>query len=98
MIIGKTFLPALLSVCLLSGICIPVLADSTHYEDRNRYIAPRSAEALVIDGVADEPVWQAAEWHDIDHRWLGPEYTAEDFSGRFRVCLLYTSDAADELT
>ncbi len=85
MIAGKTFLTALLSVALLSGICIPVLADTAHYEDRNRYLAPRADEAPVIDGVADDRVWQSAEWHEIDHRWLGPEYSAEDYSGRFKV-------------
>ena len=63
----------------------PGLADSTHYEDRNRYIAPRSAEVPVVDGVASEAVWQAAAWYEIDHLWLGPEYAAEDFSGRFKV-------------
>jgi hypothetical protein len=81
----KTHFPALLVGGLLLGTAAPVLADRAHYEDRNRYVAPRSAETLIIDGVADEPVWQAAEWHDIDHRWLGPEYTAEDFSGRFKA-------------
>jgi len=70
---------------LLGVASAPVTAEPTHYEDRNRYLAPRSADALVIDGVADEAVWQAAEWHQIDQRWLGPEYSAEDFSGRFKV-------------
>jgi hypothetical protein len=82
---GKTFLSTLVCGCQLIGAVSPAFADAAHYEGRNRYLAPRSAEALVIDGVADEAVWQSAEWHDIDHRWLGPEYTAEDFSGRFKV-------------
>jgi hypothetical protein len=85
-----SFLPApafAAVVCagLLGVAGAPVTAEPTHYEDRNRYLAPRSAEALVIDGLADEAVWQAAEWHEIDHLWLGPEYSAEDFSGRFKV-------------
>ena len=63
----------------------PATADETHYEDRNRYVAFRAAGALVTDGVADDPAWQAAEWHEINHLWLGPEYSPEDFSGRFKV-------------
>ena len=85
MSLRKTFLPTLVCGCQLVGAASPAFADAAHYEDRNRYIAPRSAEALVIDGVANEPVWQAAEWYEIGHLWLGPDYTAEDFSGRFKV-------------
>ena len=85
MILARTLFPTLLCSGVLSGAAAPVLADDAHSENRNRYFAPRSAEALVIDGVADEPVWRVTEWRDIDHRWLGPEYTAEDFSGRFKV-------------
>ena len=82
---GRALFHALLCSALLPGGAGPVLADNTHYEGRNRYVAPWSAETPIIDGVADESVWQAGEWHEIDHRWLGPEYTAEDFSGRFKV-------------
>ena len=81
----KRFLPSLLCGSQLVCAVTPAFADAAHYSDRNLYLAPRSAESFVIDGVASEPVWQAAEWHEIDHLWLGPDYTAEDFSGRFKV-------------
>ena len=60
-------------------------ASATHLPDRNEYRAPLSLEPIVIDGIADEAIWAQAEWHAIEHRWLGPEYTAQDFSGRFKV-------------
>ena len=75
----------LCGIALAAFAATPGLTDATHYEDRNRYVAPRAAEAPVIDGVADEAVWQAAGWYEIDQLWLGPEYPAEDFSGRFKV-------------
>jgi len=77
--------PGLIGVYLLSSICAPVLAVEAHYEDRNHYLAARSVEPVRIDGVSDDAVWQVAEWHKIDRLWLGPEPSAEDFSGRFKV-------------
>ena len=83
--------PRLRHSILIAGACLlgtgsPTLAaDSTHSVDRNRYLAPHAAIAPVIDGIADELVWEQAEWYPIADRWLGPEYTSEDFSGRFKV-------------
>ena len=60
-------------------------AEPAHSIDRNRYLAPRAAIAPVIDGIADELVWEQATWYPIANRWLGPEYSTDDFSGRFKV-------------
>jgi hypothetical protein len=60
-------------------------AEETHYEGRNEYRAPQAPSAIAVDGVADEAIWAQAEWHAIDQLWLGPEYPAEDFAGRFKV-------------
>jgi hypothetical protein len=59
--------------------------DSTHDPGRSEYRAPRAKRAPAIDGVADEAVWKRARWQEISHRWLGPEYSATDFRGRFKV-------------
>ena len=65
---------------------MPAAADrSTHDAGRSEYRAPRAKRALHVDGVADEPVWQRASWRPITYRWLGTEYSAEDFQGRFKV-------------
>ena len=58
---------------------------STHDPGRSEYRAPQAKRAPTIDGVADEPVWKRARWQEIRHRWLGPEYSATDFRGRFKV-------------
>ena len=60
-------------------------AEPTHAPGRSEYRAPRAAVAPVIDGIADDAAWEAAPWRDIDQRWLGPEYEASDFQGRFKV-------------
>jgi hypothetical protein len=78
-------------LCLLFAASLMVIAvslgraDSTHYDGRTEYRAPRAELPLSIDGVADEAVWQNARWQEIDQRWLGPEYTGEDFHGRYKV-------------
>jgi len=81
----RVLLGAVLGCGLLSVVSLPAVADGAHYEGRNRYLAPRSSGPLVVDGIADEPVWKMADWYEIDKRWLGPEHSAADFSGRFKV-------------
>ena len=39
----------------------------------------------VIDGKANEKIWEMAPWQPIDELWLGKEYDAKDFSGRYRL-------------
>jgi hypothetical protein len=75
---------------LLTTVTAAACANSAHYDGRTEYRAPYSAHPLTIDGVADEIIWQQARWQDLTHRWLGPEYTAEDFEGRYKV--VWTKD------
>ncbi len=63
----------------------PGHADSTHYPGRTHYQAPQALEALVVDGVADEAIWEKAAWRPLNQRWLGPEYSRDDFQGRYKV-------------
>ncbi|MEM7280006.1 MAG: CBM9 family sugar-binding protein [Pseudomonadota bacterium] len=77
-----------LCLCMLMAWSNAALAYSTanHLKDRNEYRAPKTdAAAVLIDGVADEAVWDKAKWHELNHRWLGPEYDSVDFQGRFKV-------------
>jgi hypothetical protein len=69
----------------LALLAAQACAKETHYEGRNEYRAPQAPSDIVVDGVSDEAIWAQAEWHAIDQLWLGPEYSAEDFAGRFKV-------------
>ena len=73
------------AVILAGLIAAPAMADSSHAEDRSHYLAQHTAAPITIDGIADDEAWQQAEWRAIDQLWLGPEYTPEDFNGRFKV-------------
>ena len=61
------------------------VADESHYAGRSTYVAPKVTDPIHIDGVADEASWKQASWQELTHRWLGPEYTADDFQGRYKV-------------
>lgn len=75
------------SVCLAAFVFLsfPAYADSTHSVDRSQYSAPYAATTPMIDGRANESVWGEAEWQELNHRWLGPEYTSDDFQGRYKL-------------
>ena len=76
---------------LATAMAVPLLAApwsavaAGHAEGRSEYHAPMAAVAPVIDGLADDAAWQQAGWREIDQRWLGPEYGAADFQGRFKA-------------
>ncbi len=75
------------AVCIgvATFLCATASAAATHYVGRTEYRAPLAIVAPTVDGVADEAIWQQARWQDIRYRWLGPEYSEEDFQGRFKV-------------
>ena len=60
-------------------------ASETHSEARSTYHAARAADGMQVDGIANEASWQLAEWRAIKHTWLGPDYTPDDFEGRFKL-------------
>ena len=60
-------------------------AHNKHLQDRTEYRAPQATFPVIVDGVAADAAWDAAPWQEIKYRWLGPEYSAEDFQGRFKV-------------
>lgn len=60
-------------------------ASPNHDPDRKHYRAPQARQALQVDGIANEAVWDRAAWRSLDQRWLGPEYSVEDFAGRYKV-------------
>ncbi len=75
----------MIAVGLLVAPAIASAKRPSHYAGRSEYRAPKAQHAPKVDGVADEAIWERARWHEITHRWLGPEYSAEDFQGRFKV-------------
>ena len=70
---------------LLMAFSTTANAAANHDPGRTEYRAPKATLPISIDGVADEGIWQRAPWQELNHRWLGPEYSSEDFAGRYKV-------------
>jgi hypothetical protein len=80
-----------LTILSASALIGPIaLANNTHVDDRSEYFAPHAEIAPSIDGQANDSAWQKAEWRELASRWLGPEYSGEDFQGRYKI--VWTAD------
>ncbi|WP_271766357.1 sugar-binding protein [Aquimarina algiphila] len=38
-----------------------------------------------LDGNMDDPVWKEVIWYGLDQKWLGEDYTVDDFFGRYKM-------------
>ncbi len=47
--------------------------------------APRSAEAVVVDGCSKDAIWAAQDWHGMNYRWMGADPDSADYYGRFKL-------------
>lgn len=81
---------AIVSTAALASAAVLAHADDAHDADRSAYAAPMAAVPPLIDGIADELAWNKAEWRELNNRWLGPEYSADDFQGRYKI--VWTAD------
>lgn len=81
-------LHTLLTLCLIFTLTVSSQAQKKNDFKKEVH---KASKAPSIDGLANEADWQKAEWLVLDQRWLGEAYSAEDFSGRYK--LLWTEDA-----
>jgi hypothetical protein len=51
----------------------------------------RAISNPIIDGIANETIWNNTEWLPLNHLWLGKQYSSEDFHGKYK--LSWTEDA-----
>ncbi len=45
----------------------------------------KTTKGIQIDGLVNEASWETVNWNPINQRWLGKEYSADDFSGRYKL-------------
>lgn len=41
--------------------------------------------APTIDGKDNDPIWAQVAWQPLNQKWIGKRYTAQDFSGRYKL-------------
>lgn len=70
---------------MATGFSLTVQSGPSHDPGRSHYLAPRAELAPVIDGIADDPAWDKAQWRAINHIWLGADLSDSDFQGRYKV-------------
>jgi len=63
-------------------ISIPIYAQK---KDHHLIEVKKTLQEVTIDGVANESFWEQTQWLDIDQLWMGGPYSAEDFSGRYKI-------------
>lgn len=59
---------------------LPLSSEST-----GNYFASKTESKIEIDGIAKEKDWEKAKWKDIKYRWLGDEFSQQDFQGRYKI-------------
>lgn len=54
---------------------------SSEYEN----VVKHASSKIKVDGIGSDDGWSTVEWRSIDQKWLGPDYSKEDFSGRYKL-------------
>jgi len=58
---------------------------SCQNQESNEPVAVFSENEIVLNGIADEPVWETAQWNAISEVWLGEVPNSLDFAGKYKI-------------
>ncbi|WP_115461459.1 sugar-binding protein [Winogradskyella aurantiaca] len=75
----------LVSTVWLSLLSVLAWSQNNKKKDYDIKEVHKTNEEIIIDGIANESVWEEQEWHPIDQLWLGDAYSPDDFSGRYKL-------------
>lgn len=73
-----------LALIILTSFCTSA-QNKNEKQTKQLIEVNHSIKTPIIDGVAESTVWADEQWHPINQRWLGDEYTESDFSGRYKL-------------
>ncbi|WP_153914018.1 sugar-binding protein [Shewanella sp. TC10] len=85
-IISALTVTAVISSAVIAADIKAPIDGSEHQEHIHPIIEVNYANTkLNIDGMPNEADWQQAKWHPIDQMIIGPEISADDFSGQYKL-------------
>ncbi len=70
---------------IAAAICCTVDLIAQPVSTTELYKAPFTATAPTVDGIASDACWNDAAWVSINNLYLGAAYTANDFTGRYKM-------------
>lgn len=59
--------------------------NSEEKENHQLRSISKAQVAPEIDGVANDTVWQNLEWYQLDQKWVGDDYSEEDYQGKYKL-------------
>lgn len=72
-----------LKAIVISMFLVISLGCSDNKQEAEFYI--EEGAGIELDGIMSEASWDKVEWRNIDQLWLGDEYDASDFQGRYKL-------------
>lgn len=57
------------------------------FSQADAFSAHLSTEPVLIDGIANETIWDVSDWYEIKHVWIpyGQTVSVSDFTGKFKI-------------
>lgn len=74
-----------LFILFLSIAKVSFVSATDALPDGGTYVARQTDTIPVIDGIGNDNCWKKANWASINHVWIGPPVTPEDYSGKYKV-------------
>lgn len=81
----KIILFSISIVLLFSCKKDPASEKTSSKKDTQIIKVKRSDTPIVIDGMANESIWDSQEWYPLEQLWLGDSLEESDFSGRYKL-------------
>ena len=67
---------------LLSFLCLSLIFNSC---SQKLETIKHTNSPIIIDGKQNDKAWQQTEWRQINHKWLGEDFSKSDFNGKYKL-------------
>lgn len=54
-------------------------------ETKQLITVKKAVETPIVDGEGTDKCWSQTNWLPLDQRWIGPPYSDDDFSGKYKI-------------